>query len=156
MERRDPKAGGKNPAGKSPAKAKGPSQRQLRVGEQIRHILAGAMIKKEFSDPFFDNLMVTVSEVRVSPDLRNATAFVSPLGGGDAGPLLKAMQRIKPFLRRQIASDMALKFAPNISFEADGSFDEAERISKLLNSSKVRRDLNKRLPKSKPADSKDV
>lgn len=121
--------------------SKGPSQRQLRVGEQIRHALADVFSKREIVDPFFEKVMVTVSEVRCSPDLKNATAFVAPLGGGDTKDLLEALKRVKPFLRRKVASEVVLKYAPNLSFQADGSFDEAAKINDLLNNPKVQRDL---------------
>ena len=113
-------------------RARAPSQRQLRVAEGVRHVLAHVIEREELHDPALAGVPVTISEVRISPDLRNATAFVSPLGGGDAGPLVKALSRAAPFLRRRIAQEMSLRYVPALSFQADPSFDEAQRIQKLL------------------------
>ncbi len=109
-----------------------PSQRQLRVGEELRHTLASILERGEVRDPDLRGVSVTVSEVRVSPDLRRATAFVTPLGGGDSQAMLAALGRAGPFLRRRIASAVRLRHAPALSFEADRSFDQAARIDTLL------------------------
>ena len=109
-----------------------PSQRQLRVGEEVRHALAWLLERDEIRDPGLKGITVTVTEVRVSPDLRNATAFIVPLGGGDIAPVLEALTRARPFLRRQIAAAVRLQYVPNLSFEADTSFDQASRIDSLL------------------------
>jgi len=114
--------------------AKAPSQRQLRVGEEVRHVLARVIERGELHDPELADVPVTVSEVRISPDLKNATAFVSPLGGGDADPLVEALSRAAPFLRRRVGQEMNLKYVPALSFQPDQSFDEAQRINELLNS----------------------
>jgi ribosome-binding factor A len=111
-----------------------PSQRQLRVGEELRHALATIVERGELRDPDLAGHPLTVTEVRASPDLRNATVYVVPLGGGDAGPIVAALNRAKSFLRRRVAGEVRLKFAPDLKFEADTSFDQAERIEELLKS----------------------
>lgn len=121
-----------------------PSQRQLRVGEELRHALAWIVERGELRDPALSGISLTITEVRVSPDLKNATAFVMPLGGGDAAVLrdvLEAMNRAVPFLRREAAKRMQLRYMPKLKFAADTSFDEAGRIGRLLASPEVRRDL---------------
>ncbi|SOD92043.1 30S ribosome-binding factor RbfA [Caenispirillum bisanense] len=122
-------------------RGKPPSQRQLRVGEEIRHALAWALERGDFGNAGLDR-PVTVTEVRVSPDLRNATAFVTPLGGGDPKPVLQALRRIGPHLRHELARQMRMKYVPNLSFQADESFDEAQHINVLLHSPEVVRDLD--------------
>lgn len=123
----------------------GPSQRQLRVGEELRHVLSALIQRGDFRDPALRNLNVTVTEVRMSPDLRNATAFITPLGGGDVGETVKALRHAAAFLRGEVAHDMKLRFAPALSFEADTSFEVASRIDSLLQSPEVARDLAPRL-----------
>ncbi|AWK86144.1 30S ribosome-binding factor RbfA [Azospirillum thermophilum] len=120
---------------------KPPSQRQLRVGEEIRHALADLFRRGDFHDPELAELNVTVTEVRISPDLRNATAFVTPLGGGHMDEALRALRRSAPFLRGQIARAINLRHAPTIGFEGDTSFDYAHRIDTILHSPEVARDL---------------
>lgn len=122
-----------------------PSQRQLRVGEEIRHVLSGLFQRGDFRDPALRALNVTVTEVRMSPDLRNATAFITPLGGGHVDEAVKAMRHAAAFLRTQVAHEMKLRFAPNLSFEADTSFEVASRIDSLLHSPEVARDLEPRV-----------
>ena len=121
--------------------AAGPSQRQLRVGEAVRHALAEVLAQGEVHDPVLEGHMVTVPEVRMSPDLRLATAYVMPLGGRDATAVVAALDRNKRYLRGIIARKVNLKFAPDIRFRLDERFDEAERIEKLLRSPAVKRDL---------------
>jgi len=130
-------------ARKSPRslQSQGRSQRQLRVGEEIRHILAGILMRGELRDPGLAGVSVTVSEVRVSPDLKNATAFAMPLGGGQLEPVLEALNRTAPHLRSQVAKALQLRHAPALSFVADRSFDEAHHIEELLRSERVARDL---------------
>ena len=111
---------------------KTPSQRQLRVGEELRHALAAVLERGDVRDPGLKGASVTVTEVRISPDLRNATAFVLPLGGGDATGVVAALNRARPFLRRRMAGDVKLRYAPDISFLADTSFDRAVHIEALL------------------------
>lgn len=121
---------------------KPPSQRQLRVGEEIRHALANLIERGEIHDLELGAGSVTVTEVRVSPDLRNATAFITPFGGGDAQPKLKALKRVKPFLRHELAHSLNLRYAPELFFEEDTSLDHATRIDALLRSAEVRRDID--------------
>lgn len=109
-----------------------PSQRQLRVGEALRHALAQILQRGEVHDPEIASRSVTVTEVRISPDLRNATCFVMPLGGGDMPSVLAALKRVAPFLRSQIGRSVPLKFTPQLSFQADRSFEEAGRIEHIL------------------------
>ena len=121
---------------------KPPSQRQLRVGEELRHIMARIIERGEFRDPDLLGRAITVTEVRVSPDLQNATAFVSPLGGGDCTPILDGLKRAKAFLRHEIGKQIQLRVVPNLFFEADHSFDEASKIEAILRSPEVARDLD--------------
>src|SRR5689334_8908763 len=122
--------------------ASGPSQRQLRVGELIRHALAEMLSRGEIHDPTIESHMITIPEVAMTADLRLATIYVMPLGGRDAKPVLAALERNKKFLRGEIAHRINLKFAPDIRFRFDERFDEAERIDKLLRSPNVKRDLD--------------
>jgi ribosome-binding factor A len=119
------------------------SQRQLRVGELVRHALADMLTRGEVHDPVIEGHMITVPEVRMSADLRLATIYVMPLGGRDEAAVLAALDRNKKFLRGEIAHRINLKFAPEIRFRIDERFDEAERIEKLLRSPDVRRDLER-------------
>jgi ribosome-binding factor A len=119
----------------------GISQRQLRVGELIRHALADMLTRGEVHDPVIEGHLITVPEVRMSPDLRLATAYVMPLGGRDAQAVVAALERNKKFLRGEIAHRVNLKFAPEIRFRVDERFDESERIEKLLRTPAVQRDL---------------
>lgn len=120
---------------------KAPSQRQLRVGEELRHAIAATIERGEFRDPDLQGRAITVTEVRVSPDLRNATVFVTPLGGGEVAAVLAGLKRAKAYLRHEIAHAVQLRMVPDLWFEADTSFDEATRIDTLLRSEAVRRDL---------------
>jgi ribosome-binding factor A len=117
-----------------------PSQRQLRVGELIRHALSEMLTRGEIHDTVLASHVVTIPEVRMSPDLRLATIYVVPLGGKEVEPVLAALERHKRFIRGQVAHAVNLKFAPDIRFMKDESFDEASRIQRLLESPKVRRD----------------
>ena len=119
----------------------GGSQRQLRVGELIRHELAAMLSRGDIHDPVVEAHMITVPEVRMSPDLRLATIYVMPLGGRDEKDVLAALERSKRYVRGEIARRINLKFAPEIRFRIDERFDEAERIEKLLRTPEVRRDL---------------
>jgi len=119
----------------------GPSQRQLRVGEEIRHALVDIFATGHFRDPDLQNVSITVSEVRPSPDLRNATAFVTPLGGVEVERTVKALNRAASFIRHELAGRVHMKYLPNVSFQADRSFDEATRIDRLLRDDVVVRDL---------------
>ena len=121
--------------------SKSRSQRQLRVGEVIRHVLAQTLERGEAHDPGLDGVSITVTEVRISPDLRNATAFVMPLGGADAGPVLESLTRAAPFFRRRIAGEVDLRRLPALSFVLDDSFDNASHIDTLLRSPNVAADV---------------
>ena len=121
----------------------GPSQRQLRVGELIRHALAEMLSRGEVHDPTIESHMITIPEVAMTADLRLATVYVMPLGGRDAKPVIEALERNKKFLRGEIAHRINLKFAPDIRFRFDERFDEAERIEKILRTPQVQRDLAK-------------
>src|SRR5579871_1049648 len=121
--------------------AKGPSQRQLRVGEALRHALADILARGEMRDPALAELQATVTEVRVSPDLKAATAFVTPFGGGDAAALTKALNNAAGFFRMRLAAAVDLRVAPVVRFEADRSFDQVMRIERILKSPAVARDL---------------
>jgi ribosome-binding factor A len=122
---------------------KGPSQRQLRAGELIRHALAEILARGEVHDPVIEAHTITVPEVRLTPDLRLATIYVMPLGGRDTREVLDALERNKRFLRGELAHRINMKFAPDIRFRLDERFDEAERIDKLLHDPRVARDLDK-------------
>ena len=111
---------------------KEPSQRQLRVGELVRHALISALASGAVRDPGLHGVSVTVTEVRLSPDLRNATAYVMPLGGVGTADVVEALQRAAPFLRRMVARTVATRSVPTLSFVADASFDNADRIDELL------------------------
>ena len=110
------------------------SQRQLRVAEEVRHALVSIIQRGELRDPDLAGVSITVSEVRISSDLKNATAFVSRLGGGEDDVLVKAMERATPFIRQRIGQELTLKFVPTIYFQADHSFDYAARIGEVLKS----------------------
>lgn len=118
------------------------SQRQLRVGELVRHALAEMLTRGDVHDPVIQSHLITVPEVRMTADLRLATIYVMPLGGRDAQAVLAALERNKRFLRGEIARRINLKFAPEIRFRIDERFDEAERIEKLLRTPAVQRDLD--------------
>ena len=119
----------------------GGSQRQLRVGEAVRHAVADILLHASAHDPDLEGHIITISEVRMSPDLKLATIYVMPLGGRDTDLVLAALDRNKRFLRGEIARRVNLKFAPDIRFRVDDRFDEAERIEKLLRTPAVQRDL---------------
>jgi ribosome-binding factor A len=124
-------------------KSTGPSQRQLRVGELIRHALAEMLARGDIHDDVLATHVVTIPEVRLSPDLRLATVYVMPLGGRDVKPVLAALERHKKYIRGEVAHEVNLKFAPDIRFMADETFDEAARIDEILRSPKVAQDLKK-------------
>ena len=120
-----------------------PSQRQLRVGELVRHTLADLLARGAVHDPVIAGHVITIPEVRMTADLRLATIYVVPLGGRDEDAVLAALERNKRFLRGEIARRINLKFAPEIRFLPDERFEEAERIDKLLKSPAVERDLRR-------------
>lgn len=122
----------------------GPSQRQQRVAELVRHALAEILSRGDLQDDVLTSHVVTIPEVRMSPDLRLATAYVMPLGGKDEAAVIRALDRNKKTLRQEVARRVNLKFAPDLRFLRDESFDEAARIDALLRSEKVQRDTQKR------------
>ncbi len=128
--------------GRSREPAKAPSQRALRAGELVRHALAEIFARGDVHDPVIETHLITVPEVRMSPDLRLATVYIVPLGGQDVTAVLDALDRNKRYLRGEIAHRVNLKFAPDIRFRLDERFDEAQRIERLLRSPQVRRDLD--------------
>ena len=119
-----------------------PSQRMLRVAELIRHSMAELLTRGEIVDPVLETHVVTVPKVGMSPDLKLATVFVMPLGGKDIDEVLAALDKHKKFLRGEIARRINLKFAPDIRFRIDNAFENSARIDALLNSEKVRKDLD--------------
>jgi ribosome-binding factor A len=127
-----------------PARGAGPSQRQLRVAEEVRHALAALFERRDFRDPELASAHVTVTEVRASPDLRHMTAFVSGLGHDLPEPQLAALRRAAPFLRGQLARAVRLKFAPELHFQPDTTLDYAMRIDQALRQPEVARDLGPR------------
>jgi ribosome-binding factor A len=122
--------------------AAGPSQRQLRVAEEIRHVLAGLFERRDFRDPELADAQITVTEVRVGADLKHAVAYVSRLGRSDVDVLLPALRRATPFLRSQVAHALRLKFAPDLAFQPDHALDYAATIDRLLHTPEVARDLD--------------
>src|SRR3954453_11178643 len=145
--RRDDDYPGVRPGGR--AETRPPSQRQLRVGEELRHVLAQLLRPGELRDPALRDANITVTEVRVSPDLRNATAFVMPLAGAKADEIMAGLRRSAPFLKARIAKIVELRQAPNIAFAFDTAFDTAARMSALLHRPEVERDLH---PQPEPDD----
>ncbi len=126
---------------------KAPTQRQLRVGEELRHVIAQVLESGEIRNPALSGLLITVTEVRISPDLHNATVFIVAHGVEDQKPVLTALERVVPFLRHKVAAQMAhMRTVPNLSFEADASFEEAARVEALLRSPEVLRDLETNEP----------
>lgn len=123
--------------------AKAPSQRQLRVGELIRHKLAEMLSRGDIHDDVLASYVVTIPEVRLSPDLKLATAYVVTLGDADTQAAIDALNHHKRFIRGEVAHAVNLKFAPDIRFRRDETFEEASRIDALLASPKVRRDVDK-------------
>jgi ribosome-binding factor A len=121
--------------------APGGSQRQLRVAETVRHAMADLLSQGSVHDPELEGHIITVPEVRMSPDLKLATVYVMPLGGRDIDVVIAALERHKKFLRGELARRVNLKFAPDVRFRVDERFDEAERIEKLLRTPAVQRDL---------------
>ena len=119
----------------------GPSQRQQRVAELVRHAIAEVLARGDLQDPALSGHVITVPEVRMSPDLKLATAYVMPLGGRDEDAVLKALDANRKVLRQAVARRVNLKFAPDLRFRRDETFDEAARIDALLRSDRVRRDL---------------
>ncbi|MQX38374.1 30S ribosome-binding factor RbfA [Roseospira navarrensis] len=146
--RRDPARSSQRAAGRPR------SQRQLRVGEELRHALAWTLEEGNIRDPALAGTPVTITEVRVSPDLRNATVFCMPLGGGEAAEaeVLAGLRRVKPFLRHAVAERVRMRHVPDLTFATDTSFDEADRIEAILHSPQVARDIAPRQPAETDGD----
>ncbi len=132
------------PRRKQKSSARAPSQRMLRVAEQIRHVIAELLARGEIHDDVIASHVITVTQVRMSPDLRLATAFVMPLGGQDTDKVIAALDRNRRFIRGQVAQTLDLQFSPDIRFRDDNTFEEAMRIEQLLASPKVRQDTAKK------------
>ena len=122
-----------------------PTQRQLRVGEELRHVLASVLARGELRDPALQDVSITVTQVRVSPDLRNATAYVMPLGGRDEAPVVEALNKLSRAFRGALAKRLReMRSMPDVRFRIDNRFDAASHIDALLNDPRVRRDLEKK------------
>ena len=122
---------------------KGPTQRQLRVAEEIRHVLSGIFTRNDFRDPDLADAKITVTEVRISPDMKNATAFVARLGRSDVDQLLPALKRAAPYLRSLIAPMLKMRAIPALSFQPDATLEYAMKIDALMHQPEVARDLEK-------------
>ncbi len=121
--------------------SRGPSQRQLKVGETVRKELSDILTRGEFSDPDLDGVIITVPEVRMTPDLRLATCLVMPMGGMNADKVEMALNRSAKFLRGQVSRRLTMKYMPDLRFVLDTRFDDDDRIGSLLHSPEVSRDL---------------
>ncbi len=124
--------------------AKGPSQRMLRVGELIRHKVSEMLIRGDVHDDVIAAHSITIPEVRISPDLKVATVYVMPLGGKDIKPVIEALTRNKGYIRKEVAHTLNLRYAPDLRFREDETFEEATRIDRLLDSPHVRQDVEKK------------
>jgi ribosome-binding factor A len=134
----------KRPSHAGRAAPRGPTQRQLRAGELVRHALVDILRAQEITDPDIAGVSVTLTEVRMSPDLRNATVFVEPLGGGEqALVVVKALNRHHKFLRGRLGHAIDMKFTPALKFLHDDTFDEAARMTRLFADPRVAQDLNR-------------
>ena len=122
----------------------GPSQRQLRAGELVRHALVEILREEDLEDPALKGVSVTVTEVRVSPDLKHALVYIEPLGGLNAAEVVAGMNRVSRFLRGRLGHSIELRATPALRFVHDETFAEAERMSRLLNDPRVRRDVEAR------------
>jgi len=119
-----------------------PSVRLLKVGERVRHVLSEILTRGQVHDDTLQGHLISITEVRMSPDLRQARVYAKPLLGGDEAEVIKALRQNTAYLQREVAPRLGLKFAPKLKFLADESFDEAERIERLLSDPKVARDLD--------------
>ena len=129
---------------KASSAAKGPSQRMLRIGELIRHKVAEMLARGEIHDDVLAGHVITIPEVRISPDLKVATVYVMPLGGKDIKPVIDALTRNRKYIRTEVAHTLNLRYAPDLRFLEDKTFEEATRIDRLLDSPKVRQDVEKK------------
>lgn len=125
----------------TPPSHSGPSQRQLRVGELIRRTLSDVLARGDIHDPELNRIPITVGEVRVSPDLKTATAYVLPLGGGGRDEMLAALRRNRVELRRAVTKGLTLKFSPELKFEIDETFDRLDETRRMFSDERVRRDI---------------
>jgi ribosome-binding factor A len=125
----------------SRSRGKPPSQRQLRVGEELRHALVRVLARADFNDPDLADANITITQVQASPDLQNATAFVVPLGGARMRETVAALNRAAGFLRGQLSREVTLRHTPRIGFTADDSFERAAEIDRILDKSRLRQDL---------------
>lgn len=132
----------KRPTSHGRAAPQGPSQRQLRAGELVRHALVDIFREEEIADPALAGVSVTVTEVRLSPDLRHATVFVEPLGGEHYDEVIKALNKHAKFVRGRLGKLIDMRFTPDLKFLHDESFNEAARMSRLFDDPKVRQDLS--------------
>ncbi len=123
------------------AKTSAPSQRMLRVGELVRHALSAFLVRGEVQDPALEGAMITVPEVRMTPDLKLANVYIMPLGGENDEQVVEALNRHKKYVRGGISSQLSLKYAPSLRFFVDDTFAEADRINALLRSKEVSQDL---------------
>ena len=140
--RRPVRPSGRTPATDSSVRpTPGPTQRQLRAGELVRHALVEILREEALADPVLADVSVTLTEVRLSPDLRHALCFVVPLGGEQAPEVVAGLNRATRFLRGRLGRAVDLKFTPDLKFVRDDSFDEAERMRRLFDDPKVRHDL---------------
>src|SRR5580704_2025265 len=136
---RSPRGGSRRPT--QSHRELGPSQRQLRVGEALRHALAEILTRNEIRDPDLDGVSVTITQVKPSPDMRYATVYCEPLGGQNAARIIAALNRHKGFLRGEMGHRIATKFTPDLRFVEDQSFAEAQKIETILKSPEVQRDI---------------
>src|SRR5665213_2011739 len=145
--------GGARPAKRGGSDSRGgPTQRQLRVGEMLRHALAEILNRNEIRDPDLDGVSVTITQVKPSPDMRYATVYCEPLGGENAKTIIAALNRHKGFLRGEMGHRITMKFTPELRFVEDESFAEAQKIETLLKSPLVQRDLHADNDGKEPGD----
>jgi ribosome-binding factor A len=147
----NPGKSGSGKTGKAVSGKAGPTQRQLRVAEEIRHVLSGVFTRNEFRDPDLATAQITVTEVRIGPDLKRATAFISRLGRSDVDALIPSLERATPYLRGQVAKALRLRIAPDLTFTPDLALDYAMKIDELMHRPEIARDLqHELLPKDDP------
>lgn len=136
----------KRPPSKGRPAPTGPTQRQLRAGELVRHALVDILREEEINDPALAGIPVTVTEVRVNPDLRHATVYVEPLGGENADEVVKALNKHSKFIRGHLGRMIDMRFTPDLHFRHDETFNEAARMARLFDDPKVRQDLTPQAP----------
>ena len=129
---------------KKTSSAKAPTQRMLRIGELIRHRIAQLLVRGDIHDDLIASHSITIPEVRISHDMKLATIYVMPLGGDDMKPVIDALERNKKYIRAQVAQTLNLRYAPDLRFREDQTFEEATRIDRLLDSAHVRQDIGKK------------